>query len=162
MHCAQSLDVGYRQRWPTHDVLPTHCTLQHNGVMKSIRVNNHLSFIHCLFVFSILATGCKYDVGEELYGTNVPCEGEECVSYLGDVEPLMVSHCQGCHSGNNPSASLDLTTHASVSQAAIEGKFSVLRLPTSNPEFMPYGGDPLAEEDIQLIELWTAQGAPNN
>lgn len=162
MHCAQSLDVGNEQRWPAHDMFPTHCTLQHNGVMKSFRVINHLPLIHCVFVFSILATGCKYDVGEELYGPNVPCEGEECVSYLGDIEPLMVSHCQGCHSGNIPSGNLDLTTHTSVAQTAIEGKFSVLRLPTSNSLFMPSGGDPLAEEDIQLIELWTAQGAPNN
>ena len=139
------------------------CTLQHHVVMKSFRVINHLPFLHFAFIFSVLVTGCKYDIGEELYGTNVPCEGGECISYLADIEPLMVSYCQGCHSGNNPSSNLDLTTHASVSQAAIEGDLSrVLRLPTSNPLFMPYGGDPLAEEDIQLIELWTTQGAPNN
>lgn len=131
--------------------------------MKSFRAINYLPIIHCVFVASILGTGCKYDVGEELYGPNEPCESEECISYLGDIEPLMVSHCQGCHSGSNPSSNLDLTTHASVSQAAIEGDLSrVLRLPTSNPLFMPLGGDPLAEEDIQLVESWTAQGAPNN
>ena len=110
-----------------------------------------------------LCAGCTYDVGEDIYGPVAPCEGDECVSYAEDIVPLMEAHCTGCHSGNAPSSGLDLTTHANVSQSATEGDLTrVLRLPVSNPLFMPYFGDPLPEEDIQRIERWTEQGAPNN
>ena len=110
-----------------------------------------------------LCAGCTYDVGEDIYGPVAPCEGEECVSYVADIVPLMEAHCTGCHSGNAPSSGLDLTTHASVAQSAAEGDLTrVLRLPVSDALFMPYFGDPLPEEDIQRIERWTEQGAPNN
>ena len=110
-----------------------------------------------------LFAGCTYDVGEDIHGAVGPCEGDECVSYVADIVPLMEAHCTGCHSGNAPSSDLDLTTHANVAQAATEGDLiRVLRLPVSNPLFMPYFGDPLPEEDIQRIERWTEQGAPNN
>ena len=118
-------------------------------------------------VFYVVAialwASCTYDVGEDIYGPVAPCEGEECVSYAEDIAPLMEAHCTGCHGVNFPSSGLNLTTHANVAQSAIEGDLTrVLRLPESDPLFMPYFRDPLPEEDIQRIERWTEQGAPNN
>ena len=105
---------------------------------------------------AVLASGCTYNVA-------VPCQMEGNVSYSDCIAPLMEAHCTSCHSSNFPEAGLNLTVHESVAQSAIEGDLKrVLRLPTSDPLFMPQFGYPLAEEDIQLIERWTEQGAPNN
>ncbi|MFK7950212.1 MAG: hypothetical protein AB8G11_21660 [Saprospiraceae bacterium] len=77
------------------------------------------------------------------------------VTYTADVKPIMDGNCIGCHSGNTPSASLDLTTYANV-RAIAETDTLVMRMNDEvNP--MPVTGL-LPQADRTTVEDWVAGG----
>lgn len=43
------------------------------------------------------------------------------VSFANDVQPLIVTHCQGCHSGATPSGGIDLSDYAGIKVVAENG-----------------------------------------
>jgi hypothetical protein len=48
--------------------------------------------------------------------------GTETVSFTRDIAPFMARLCVGCHSGNNPSSGLDLTTFERMMQGGDSGR----------------------------------------
>ena len=104
-----------------------------------------------------LLAACRYDVEDTLYGSNCP---DAIETYEGSIQPLLETHCTGCHSGAFPESGLDLTTYASARQATLEGSLlDVLVLPESNSLSMPPNGA-LDSCQIVLIQTWAALGAP--
>jgi hypothetical protein len=99
---------------------------------------------------------------------NSSCENSACdtlnVTYSGTIAPIMQARCNSCHSGSNPSGSLDLTTWSAVNQSAMSGNLvaSVRRIAGDNIADMPPSGPALSNCRIRQLELWVAQGAPNN
>ena len=77
------------------------------------------------------------------------------VSYATQVRPLLDQNCQvsGCH-GSNPSLP-SWETYANVKANAQK-----IKTRTGAKEMPP--GNPLGDNDIQLIADWVDQGAPNN
>ncbi len=83
------------------------------------------------------------------------------VTFSGSVWPLIQRKCTGCHSGTPPQGGIPLTNHAQVSAFALSGL--LLSTMRGEPGFslMPPGNAVPACE-IDLIQLWIDDGAPNN
>ena len=118
--------------------------------------------ILCLLMGTMVLNGCRYDVGEELYGPAVDCDTTVAVSYSADLVPLLDLNCNtpACHGGGIPP---ELNTHNGVAQSSTEGSLlERIRKSPGDPMLMPKNGDPLPECDLRLFERWVAEGAPNN
>ncbi|MCC6646424.1 MAG: fibronectin type III domain-containing protein [Polyangiaceae bacterium] len=107
------------------------------------------------------------------------------VSLKTDVQPFLTDTCasDGCHSNNNPQATLTLTkgfSYASMVGVASVEKPAELRVAPGDPsksylykkatgsvdivgQAMPPGAaPPLTAPQKELLRLWIVQGAPNN
>lgn len=84
------------------------------------------------------------------------------VTYTGTVKPLVELKCKGCHSGSAPSGGWDFTTYTDLNTVALNGKLAgaINHSPGFSP--MPKNGQKLSDCDINKIEMWIADGAPNN
>ena len=110
---------------------------------------------------AVLWTGCAYNVEDQLYPEEIPCEAEN-VSFLGDILPLIEARCTSCHSGPNPTALLDLSTFEDIQMIGLNGQLTNrINLPEMDSELMPPDG-PLSECNLTIIEAWVADGCPNN
>jgi mono/diheme cytochrome c family protein len=92
------------------------------------------------------------------------------VSYMGDVVPMFRENCYGCH---GKASGLNLQTVATMLVGGKkEGRSVLAGRPTDSPLIkyvtgvlqprMPKDGDPLADEQIAILEAWVAQGMPDD
>lgn len=84
------------------------------------------------------------------------------VTFSGAVLPIIELNCQGCHSGSSPNADLTLLDYTDVSAVAINGSLYPSITGTGGYEQMPFNGNPLSQCDIDKIEIWINDGAPDN
>lgn len=84
------------------------------------------------------------------------------VTFSQTIYPLVEIKCQGCHSGTQPSSGLSLNTYSDISNIAITGAFMSSVTGTNSYVQMPYNSNPLPACEVDLIEAWIADGAPNN
>jgi len=96
---------------------------------------------------------------------NLFCDDEECdtsnVKFTNIVEPIINTHCLGCHSDSNPLGSLSLEGYDKVVSIANDGR--LIGTITHEPGYpaMPKNGMKLNECKILLIETWINNGLPN-
>lgn len=83
-------------------------------------------------------------------------------SFEADVKPILNTYCVTCHSGSNPNAGVNLTTHSGVSLVAATGRLSGVISWDPGLIMMPLGGNQIPECDIHTIDAWINQGAMNN
>lgn len=94
------------------------------------------------------------------------------VSYFKDVRPILQRQCQGCHQPATKQADLILTTYEGFLAGGANGKAIVPGQPEKSlviakltggvkPQ-MPFGGDPLPAEQIDLFRRWIAEGATDD
>jgi uncharacterized membrane protein len=105
--------------------------------------------------------------------------GKKSVSFQSDIQPVLNQRCTQCHSVQNPSANIVLTSYDSVMSAkvtkwkkpiVIAGNASeswlYLSCGTTQSHFrMPpdtLGLGALNDKEIELIGRWIQQGAKNN
>ena len=97
------------------------------------------------------------------------------VSFAGDVMPIFQARCVECHGATDDNgevrleASLNLTSHEGVMAGSefgsvvepgdTEGSY-LLELIVEGD--MPEEGDPVPEEEIDIVRSWIQAGAPNN
>lgn len=97
---------------------------------------------------------------------NNSCSEKECdttnVTYAGSIKPIMSTYCQGCHSGSQPGAGIDLTTYDGVKQIALSGQLYGSVAWLGNYSQMPQGGGQLSDCNIRKIQIWINNGSPNN
>ena len=99
---------------------------------------------------------------------NNGCEasGTGCItanmSYAKDIVPILQRSCTGCHGGTNPSAGIDLSSHAKVVTYVTNGKLygSIAHLTGFKP--MPNASTVIATCEISQIKSWIDAGARNN
>lgn len=109
---------------------------------------------------------------EDEYGLASPPEDDSLaktvtdVSYQSDIQPIFDTRCVSCH-GN--AVGLTLNSYDSVLGGSINGPVVLPSNPASsrliqnvNSGFMPLGGPPLTEVQVQTLSDWVAAGAPNN
>ena len=116
-----------------------------------------------MFVFAFaLVSSCYRDNREDLYKNfdQQNCETDS-VSYTSDIDLICITSCavSGCHLGPNPQSGLDLSNYSDVEAIAKDGR--LLNRVNGNGPIMPPSG-PLPKCDIDKLEQWVLDGAPNN
>lgn len=107
-------------------------------------------------------TGCTFDNEEEYYANN-GCD-TSTVTYSGSVAPIMNQTCSPCHSQSGGTLPF-FDTYASIKEYLDMGTDTNLiqRINFVGPNApMPQGGTKMPICDIRKIELWIADGYPNN
>jgi cytochrome c553 len=89
------------------------------------------------------------------------------VEYERDIVPIFRASCSSCHAGEQPQAQLKLDSLAGIGAGGISGKVVVpgeskasslyRRLTGADKPRMPFGSDPLSDEQIQLVAKWIDQ-----
>jgi hypothetical protein len=94
------------------------------------------------------------------------CAGSACDStafaYSADIVPIMSTFCNGCHSGNFPSAGIVTSTHAGLSAIATSGSLLGSIEHVSSYSAMPKNAAMLDICNRTKIKKWILAGAPNN
>src|SRR5262245_55139271 len=100
----------------------------------------------------------------------VTLDRKEPVLYDRDVEPILASKCQFCHSGAVKEGKLDMASYETLVKggkrgpAIVPGKSAESLLvklagKTDRPMMPPKNEEPLAPEELALVKLWVDQGA---
>lgn len=89
------------------------------------------------------------------------CDTEN-VSFSATIEPLINTHCGGCHTGSSPSSGISLNTHADVKIVADDDSFLGAVSWSTDFVTMPQGGSQLSPCLIDQIDAWITDGALNN
>jgi hypothetical protein len=93
------------------------------------------------------------------------------VSFQKQVLPLLERRCQLCHRDGNASGNLNLTRYADLRRGGRSGPVVVpgrpheslmVQMISGDKPRMPMSGGPLTTPEVNLIELWIAQGAADD
>jgi uncharacterized membrane protein len=96
---------------------------------------------------------------------NIVCNDVVCetttVTFTGHIQPLINQKCVNCHRGNTPSGGVNLSTFEGVETVALNGR--LMGAITHAPGFtaMPFGGQQLADCQVEMIRIWIDNGAIN-
>lgn len=120
-----------------------------------------------LILIMALFIGCS-DMGKKAPVVNNP--PDTTVSYSADIQPIFNSRCVGCHVGAIQGG-LRLDNYSFLLLGGNSGPVVVPFEPDSSilvqriegilPR-MPLVGDPLTQEQIDLIRQWIVEGAEDN
>lgn len=89
------------------------------------------------------------------------CDTNE-VTFSSTIYPLVEIKCQGCHSGSQPSSGLALLDYEDISAIAFDGSFMSSIQGADGYAQMPYNANALPPCEVDLIEAWIEDGAPDN
>lgn len=97
---------------------------------------------------------------------NVTCNAMVCVtenvSFTSHIQPLLDQKCGSCHRGASPSGNVNLSSHAGVKTVADNGKLIGVVSHAAGFTPMPFGGQKLADCQVEMIRSWVEGGALNN
>jgi len=96
---------------------------------------------------------------------NLYCDGgcdTTNVTWTNTIRPLINLKCVGCHQGASPGGNYDLSTHAGVAAVAANGKLMGAVRHLSGFSAMPKNQAKLPQCDIDKLQIWVNDGAPNN
>tara|TARA_B100000925_G_C21709880_1_gene346129 strand:- start:194 stop:535 length:342 start_codon:yes stop_codon:yes gene_type:complete len=110
-------------------------------------------FIVCAVFFSLLCSCAKDKVPTEFSSCGDP------VSFSQDIQPIVETHCSGCHNESAAANNVILTDHNRISE---EANRMINSMQASGMDLMPFGGPPLNDSLIQLFQCWILQGKQNN
>lgn len=82
--------------------------------------------------------------------------------FAANIQPILQTHCTGCHSGPTPPNGVNLTTYASVQPLALNGLLYGVVAHLPGYDAMPKGSGMLSACEIAQIRRWAQAGAPNN
>jgi len=120
----------------------------------------HLKILFAVtIVLSLTLSSCYYDNEEDLYPGSNTCDTTN-VTYSKSVAPVFAGYCNSCHSGSNPSGNIVTDNYNSVkaNMSSIWG--AINHEPGYSP--MPKDGGKLSSCDLATIDIWIAQGMPDN
>lgn len=127
--------------------------------MKVLRIIEISAGMACiLMAVGIVASGCYYDVEEELYPNNC---NTEAVTYTSTVLPILQRECYTCHDALTQNGGVNLEGYDEVFVWVANGKvLSAIRHESAFP--MPQDAPMLDSCTIAKIETWIDAGALNN
>jgi WD40 repeat protein len=100
-----------------------------------------------------------------------PDSGRRAISFLRDVSPLLIEHCEACHGAEVSESNYRLDSYQHLTTS---GDFGTLPVAAGRPEEselfrlissddvdqrMPKDGMPLSRNQIQLVQRWILEGA---
>ena len=120
--------------------------------------------------FAIILLTCLYLAG---------CKTTPQISYQRDVQPIFVAKCTDCHTPpygeGYRQTGLDLGSYTSLMKGSIYGPVVVPGNSKTSPLNMLVEGRagdlaremknrhmPMTEHEIEVLQLWVEQGAPDN
>ena len=110
--------------------------------------------------------GGRWGAKDEPNRANVQPTPDAQVSFEQDVLPIFETYCTSCH-GNQAGLSLETyenvikgSNHDAVIIPSNPQRSPLIRLVSSG--YMPYGGPPLSQDQIQVLVNWVASGALDN
>lgn len=109
----------------------------------------------------IILNSCYYDNVEELYPQPAACDTSN-ITFSGNVLPILEASCISCHSGGTPAGNVNLETYDDIVAAANNGSLMGTIRHESNWSPMPKNGAKLDNCTITKMEIWIADGTPNN
>lgn len=84
------------------------------------------------------------------------------VSFSQTLQPIVNTHCKGCHSGGSPSGGIGLDSYNGVKAVALNGKLLGAISWANGFSKMPQGGNKLDACTIAKFKSWIDAGAPQN
>lgn len=127
-----------------------------------ILFRNKSFLLLCLFTFCLGIFACSKDDDPDTDPEPGLCETLD-VKYSVDIVPIMTATCaiEGCHVGDFPTG--DYTIYEEIKQRVDGGTFEA-RVVTEKdmPPTYTTGPESLTDEQLEIIECWLADGAPNN
>jgi mono/diheme cytochrome c family protein len=106
-----------------------------------------------------------YASGQTL-GNGIPQVTSQDVSFRNDVQPIFNARCVSCHGGTD---GIYLDNYPNVMSGSFGWPIIVPGVPENSrliqlvsSGYMPYGGPPLTQDQVQKLVNWVAVGAPNN
>ena len=97
---------------------------------------------------------------------------EEPVSYFKQIRPILQRQCQGCHQPASKQADLMLTSYETFKSGGRSGPTFVPGQPDQSlvvaylkgvkQPRMPFGGEPLSSDQIELFRRWIGAGAEDD
>jgi len=132
---------------------------------KQIPFRNKSFLLLCLFAFCLGIFSCgKDDEDPEPNPEPSPTKCETLdVKYSVDIVPIMEATCsiEGCHVADFPAG--DYTMYEEIKQRIDGGAFKTRVVDEKNmPPENTAGPESLTDDEIEIIECWLADGAPNN
>ncbi len=106
-------------------------------------------------------SSCYYDNYQELYPQQGSCDTTN-VTFSNDVWPVINGTCTGCHSGSAPSGNVSLSNYSEIAAAAGNGSLMGTIRHEAGYSPMPKGGGKLTDCEIKKLEIWIANGTPDN
>ncbi|HFB99852.1 MAG TPA: hypothetical protein ENJ53_03510 [Phaeodactylibacter sp.] len=121
-----------------------------------------------LVVATMIISSCYYDNKQDLYdykivpGSGVPCEFTS-VSFATDILPILDVQCNGaCHNANDHLGNVILAQYNNVIPYVNNGKLLNSVNHSSGASAMPPGGQKIPSCEIDKLQAWVDDGAPNN
>lgn len=104
--------------------------------------------------------GCYYDVEEDLYPT-IECSTAD-MSYQTDIFPIINNNCLGCHDAASNFGGITLEGYDQLNIYVTNSQLLGVIKHESGFSPMPKNTAQLLECEIEKIEAWITDGAPNN
>lgn len=122
------------------------------------------SFFAFLVIISIAflsVEGCYYDNEEDLFGGTSNCD-TTTVTYAGDVAPILINRCYVCHETGADGGGIVLNGYDNTKIWIDNGRLlgSIKQEAGFSP--MPKGAAKIPSCEINTIEAWVRNGAPDN
>jgi hypothetical protein len=119
-----------------------------------------IKFFSYILAMCMIFSSCYYDVEADLY-PELSCVTTD-MSFSKDIEPLINTNCNGCHSiaANQGNVMLEGYDNAKkyVDNEGLLGSISH----KSGYSPMPKSGAKLSDCNISKIQAWITQGSKNN
>ena len=109
----------------------------------------------------ILLNSCYYDNVEDLYPQAPSCDTSN-ITYSNDVLPVINAKCTGCHSSSAPAGNVKLASYDDIVASANNGSLMGTIRHESGWSPMPKNAAKLDNCTITKLEIWIAEGTPNN
>jgi hypothetical protein len=108
----------------------------------------------------LLSSSCYYDSEEDLYPM-VGCDIQD-MSYSLDIIPIIEANCYVCHDSKNNFGNVTMDSYSDIKVHVDSGRLLGAIKHMSGFAFMPQNAPMLIECNIEKIESWISDGAPNN
>jgi mono/diheme cytochrome c family protein len=143
--------------WKDKKAIPTHTIPPRRAFMKLAQVGTALA------ATLLLAIAPAWGQDE--------AKKDEKVDFAKQIQPILVGRCLKCHGPESPKGSFSINKKDLAMQGGelgddiVPGKpdesfvIDLITLPADDESRMPAEGEPLSEEQIELIRKWIEQGA---
>ena len=113
-----------------------------------------------MITLCILASACRHDPVVQPQNEN-SCDSTN-VSFEKSVLPILIRHCNGCHSSGVQTHGIILDKYEDVRIFALEGSLYGAILQNGDYAPMPYSASKLDNCSIAVIHNWISEGIKNN